>query len=85
MRAVEGARPHEPASTSGGSQRGYRCPPDARGMSAGPTSAAEEVEARLWTALRDVEDPEIPVFHGRAGTDRGHRVRRGRARASTCN
>jgi metal-sulfur cluster biosynthetic enzyme len=31
-------------------------------MSAGPTlSAAEEVEARLWTALRDVEDPEIPV------------------------
>jgi metal-sulfur cluster biosynthetic enzyme len=31
-------------------------------MSAGPTlSAAEEVEAQLWTALRDVEDPEIPV------------------------
>ena len=26
-----------------------------------PHSAAEEVEARLWTALRDVEDPEIPV------------------------
>ena len=26
-----------------------------------PLSAAEEVEARLWTALRDVEDPEIPV------------------------
>jgi metal-sulfur cluster biosynthetic enzyme len=31
-------------------------------MSAGPTlSGAEAVEARLWTALRDVEDPEIPV------------------------
>ena len=26
-----------------------------------PLSAAEEVEARLWEALRDVEDPEIPV------------------------
>jgi metal-sulfur cluster biosynthetic enzyme len=24
-------------------------------------SPAERVEARLWTALRDVEDPEIPV------------------------
>ena len=22
---------------------------------------AQEVEARLWTALRDVEDPEIPI------------------------
>ena len=22
---------------------------------------AEEVEARLWTALQDVEDPEIPI------------------------
>jgi metal-sulfur cluster biosynthetic enzyme len=31
-------------------------------MRAVPTlSAAEEVEARLWTALRDVEDPELPV------------------------
>jgi metal-sulfur cluster biosynthetic enzyme len=31
-------------------------------MSAGLTlNAAEEVEARLWTALRDVEDPELPV------------------------
>ena len=31
-------------------------------MSAVPTlNAAEEVEARLWTALRDVEDPELPV------------------------
>jgi metal-sulfur cluster biosynthetic enzyme len=27
----------------------------------GPLSAAEQVEARLWLALRDVEDPEIPV------------------------
>jgi metal-sulfur cluster biosynthetic enzyme len=24
-------------------------------------TAAQQVEARLWTALRDVEDPEIPV------------------------
>jgi metal-sulfur cluster biosynthetic enzyme len=24
-------------------------------------SAAQQVEARLWTALRDVEDPEIPI------------------------
>jgi metal-sulfur cluster biosynthetic enzyme len=24
-------------------------------------SAAQRVEARLWTALRDVEDPEIPI------------------------
>ena len=24
-------------------------------------TAAEQVEARLWTALRDVEDPEIPI------------------------
>ena len=26
-----------------------------------PLTAAQQVEARLWTALRDVEDPEIPV------------------------
>jgi metal-sulfur cluster biosynthetic enzyme len=24
-------------------------------------SAVQQVEARLWTALRDVEDPEIPI------------------------
>ncbi len=30
-------------------------------MSAGPLTAAKEVEARLWTALKDVEDPEIPI------------------------
>ena len=28
---------------------------------AGPLSPAEQVEARLWQALRDVEDPEIPI------------------------
>jgi metal-sulfur cluster biosynthetic enzyme len=28
---------------------------------AGPLTAAQEVEARLWLALRDVEDPEIPI------------------------
>jgi metal-sulfur cluster biosynthetic enzyme len=30
-------------------------------MSAPPVSAAQEVEARLWEALRGVDDPEIPV------------------------
>jgi metal-sulfur cluster biosynthetic enzyme len=29
--------------------------------SAGPLSAEQEVEARLWVALQDVEDPEIPI------------------------
>ena len=29
--------------------------------SAGPLSAEQEVEARLWIALQDVEDPEIPI------------------------
>jgi metal-sulfur cluster biosynthetic enzyme len=28
---------------------------------AGPLTPEQEVEARLWLALRDVEDPEIPV------------------------
>jgi len=28
---------------------------------AGPLAPAQEVEARLWVALRDVEDPEIPI------------------------
>jgi metal-sulfur cluster biosynthetic enzyme len=26
-----------------------------------PLTSAQEVEARLWLALRDVQDPEIPV------------------------
>ncbi|MGA2927825.1 MAG: metal-sulfur cluster assembly factor [Solirubrobacteraceae bacterium] len=30
-------------------------------MTVAQLSAAEEVEARLWEALRHVEDPEIPV------------------------
>jgi metal-sulfur cluster biosynthetic enzyme len=30
-------------------------------VSAVPLTAAQEVEARLWTALKDVEDPEIPI------------------------
>jgi metal-sulfur cluster biosynthetic enzyme len=30
-------------------------------MSVAALSAAEQVEARLWDALRHVEDPEIPV------------------------
>jgi metal-sulfur cluster biosynthetic enzyme len=28
---------------------------------AGPLSPAKQVEARLWLALGDVEDPEIPI------------------------
>jgi metal-sulfur cluster biosynthetic enzyme len=28
---------------------------------AGPLTSVEEVEVRLWQALHDVEDPEIPV------------------------
>jgi metal-sulfur cluster biosynthetic enzyme len=30
-------------------------------MSADALNAVERVEARLWSALREVEDPEIPV------------------------
>jgi metal-sulfur cluster biosynthetic enzyme len=33
----------------------------AEAAAAGPLSAAQAVEARLWTALQDVEDPEIPI------------------------
>ncbi len=28
---------------------------------AGPLTVAQATEARLWTALHDVEDPEIPI------------------------
>jgi metal-sulfur cluster biosynthetic enzyme len=30
-------------------------------MSVPTLTAAQQVEARLWTALQDVEDPEIPI------------------------
>jgi metal-sulfur cluster biosynthetic enzyme len=30
-------------------------------MTSATLSAVEQVEARLWSALRDVEDPEIPI------------------------
>jgi metal-sulfur cluster biosynthetic enzyme len=33
----------------------------AEAAAAGPLDAVQEVEARLWRALRDVEDPEIPI------------------------
>ena len=33
----------------------------AEAAAAGPLSREQEVEARLWTALQDVEDPEIPI------------------------
>jgi metal-sulfur cluster biosynthetic enzyme len=33
----------------------------AQAAQAGPLTPTQAVEARLWTALRDVEDPEIPI------------------------
>jgi metal-sulfur cluster biosynthetic enzyme len=33
----------------------------AQAAAAGALTAAEEVEARMWRALQDVEDPEIPI------------------------
>lgn len=33
----------------------------AQAAAAAPLSVRQEVEARLWRALQDVEDPEIPV------------------------
>ena len=33
----------------------------AEAAAAGPLTPVQAVEARLWTALQDVEDPEIPV------------------------
>lgn len=33
----------------------------AEAAAAGPLTPAQEVEARLWTGLQDVEDPEIPI------------------------
>ena len=30
-------------------------------MSVGPLTATQEVEAQLWSALQDVQDPEIPI------------------------
>ena len=37
-------------------QRGYRSAPGGGGM-----TPARQVEARLWRALQEVEDPEIPI------------------------
>jgi metal-sulfur cluster biosynthetic enzyme len=33
----------------------------AEAATAGPLTATQEIEARLWLALNDVEDPEIPI------------------------
>jgi metal-sulfur cluster biosynthetic enzyme len=33
----------------------------AEAEAARPLTAAQEIEARLWRALQDVEDPEIPI------------------------
>ncbi len=34
---------------------------EAEAAAAGPLNADQRVEARIWSALRDVEDPEIPI------------------------
>jgi metal-sulfur cluster biosynthetic enzyme len=34
---------------------------EARGMSRGLPTSSEQVQARIWEALRHVDDPEIPV------------------------
>ena len=34
-----------------------RAEAEAEAAAAGPLTAAQQVEARLWTALQDVEDP----------------------------
>jgi metal-sulfur cluster biosynthetic enzyme len=33
----------------------------AEAAAAGPLTSVQQIEARLWEALREVEDPEIPV------------------------
>jgi metal-sulfur cluster biosynthetic enzyme len=33
----------------------------AHAAAAGPLTPTQAVQARLWTALKDVEDPEIPI------------------------
>ncbi|MGZ5339766.1 MAG: metal-sulfur cluster assembly factor [Thermoleophilaceae bacterium] len=38
-----------------------RAEAETEAATAGPLTAAQQVEARLWRALQDVEDPEIPV------------------------
>src|SRR5437868_7006886 len=54
----------------GAHERGLRAAPAARisddlpeagGMSVAQPTHAEDVETRIWEALRHVEDPEIPV------------------------
>jgi metal-sulfur cluster biosynthetic enzyme len=34
---------------------------EAEAAAAGPLNASQQMEGRIWSALRDVEDPEIPV------------------------
>src|SRR5919198_1245641 len=50
--SLEGARPDEPG-VRGAAAEGLSLPTGGNGMS--------RVEARLWTALQEVEDPEIPI------------------------
>ncbi len=56
-------------TTSNTLQRGYRAmsalitreEAEREAAAAGPLTPEQEVEARLWVALQDVEDPEIPI------------------------
>lgn len=34
---------------------------EAEARAAGPLTGSQQIEASLWTALQDVEDPEIPI------------------------
>jgi metal-sulfur cluster biosynthetic enzyme len=54
------ARRSEPARTAGQDPI-CREHAAAEAAAAGALTPAREVEARLWVALRDVEDPEIPI------------------------
>ena len=72
----KGARPDERETTSSacsaatGSEQAAACSP----------RRAQQVEARLWPALRDVEDPEIPISVVGMGLIVSVAYRRGRAR-----
>jgi metal-sulfur cluster biosynthetic enzyme len=48
-------------STRAPERRITRAEAEAEAAAAGPLTAGQQAEARLWDALRDVEDPEIPI------------------------
>ena len=66
-------------------QRGYQTTVAAEGrVSTVTLTEAEQVEARLWEALRRVEDPEIPVSVVGMGLIVSLAYRSRAARARTC-